>query len=414
MMKLSFLILFLTYNIWAQDDLATTHFQDLVNRYQLGPMKDQSFCYLENNKLIGYRQNKLQRIASLTKLFTTFLASENLDLNKSFRTTFYISKDWLHIEGNEDPYFEEEKLLLLFKALNELGHHHFKKISFSEKFHFYDLAMGSYLKITSTESLKRLKYYLNRKNQFDINEKWKKVIKFAQEEEVHLLPEAPSLSADEVIVENNFKESEEFMTYNHDSKKLFSLLKTMNVQSKNFVSENVFEMASKVKTIDELLLEKEISKDSFLIKNGSGLPILSGVKRIDNLSTCETVLQVLILLVESIRKHNLSLSEVLAVNGGVDFGSFRDRFKDFPETFQSVLAKTGTLKNTSTLAGILLTNVQMPFAILNHTSETQAARRFQDHFVTKLFDLVGPPNPLVYQKISIFPWNETPFLNLEN
>ena len=414
MMKLTFFIFFLTFNICAQDDLATAHFHDLVTRYQLGPVKDQSFCYMENDKLIGYRQNKLQRIASLTKLFTTFLASENLDLNQSFRTTFYVSKDWLHIEGSEDPYFEEEKLLLLFKALNELGHHQFKKVTFSEKFHFYDLAMGSYLDITSTESLKRLNHYLNRKNQVEVNQKWKTVIKFALEEGVQLLPDAPSLSADQVFVENNFKGSDEFTAYTHDSKKLYSLLKTMNVQSKNFVSENIFKMASKVKTIDALLLEKEISKDSFMIKNGSGLPILSGVKRMDNLSTCETVLKVMNLLVESMKKHNILLSEILAVNGGLDFGSFRERFKDFPETFQSVLAKTGTLKNTSSLAGILLTSVQRPFAILNHTSRTEAARRFQDHFVAKLFDLIGPSQPLVYQKISIFPWDETPFLNPEN
>lgn len=413
-MKLTCFILFLTFNVWAQDDLATNHFLELVNRYQLGPLKDQSFCYLDDDKLKGYRQNKLQRIASLTKLFTTLLASENLDLNKKFRTTFYVSKDWLHVEGGEDPYFEEEKLLLLFKALNELGYHHFKRFSFSNKFRFYDLPMGNYRKITPKDSVNRINYYLNRKNKFHVTEKWKKVIDFALEEGVQLLPDAPRLSADQVFVENNFSVTEDFTTYIHDSKKLYSLVKSMNVQSKNFVSENIYQIASSVKNIDVLLLEKEISKDSFIINNGSGLPILSGNKRINNHSTCATLLRVISLLVESLKKHNLLLSEVLAVNGGLDFGSFRERFKDFPETFHSVLAKTGTLKDTSSLAGILLTDVLRPFAILNHTIHTDSARRFQDHFVAKLFDLIGPPLPLVYQKISIFPWDETPFLILKN
>jgi D-alanyl-D-alanine carboxypeptidase len=136
--------------------------------------------------------------------------------------------------------------------------------------------------------------------------------------------------------------------------------------------------------------------------------------RFDNLSSCETMLKVINLIDKSIKKHDLSLSDILAINGGVDLGSFRERFKEFPETFQSVLAKTGTLKNASTLAGFMLTIEKVPFAILNHTTSTGAARHFQDHFVSKLFDVVGPMVPLIYSKISIFPWDDTAFLVPEN
>ena len=90
------------------------------------------------------------------------------------------------------------------------------------------------------------------------------------------------------------------------------------------------------------------------------------------------VIKIIALLSESVKKHNLSLSDIVAVNGGEDFGSFRDRFKDYPETHEAVISKTGTLMHSSTLAGVLLINGQVPFAILNHTTNTSNAKKFQD------------------------------------
>jgi D-alanyl-D-alanine carboxypeptidase len=100
----------------------------------------------------------------------------------------------------------------------------------------------------------------------------------------------------------------------------------------------------------------------------------------------------------------------MAVSGGKDIGSFRDRFLDYPDLHESIISKTGTLKHTSSLAGILLINGDIPFAILNHTTNSAGARKFQDRFVSKMFDHLGVPTPLDYTKISIFPWDDSDFL----
>jgi D-alanyl-D-alanine carboxypeptidase/D-alanyl-D-alanine-endopeptidase (penicillin-binding protein 4) len=409
-----FLTLFLSFHILAQDDLAVDYFKDLSERYGISPLSQQSFCYQTETRLIGHRQYQLQRIASLSKIFTTYLASENLDLRRQFRTKFYLTKSTLHIIGGEDPYFEEEKLLLLFKALNERGYHHFEKVTFSSEFHFYDLALGRYLKITPSHTRERLRFYLDKKNRSFINKQWSKIRVFAEEEGVKLSDDSPALSAGSVSLNNSLPKDQVSEVFIHDSRPLHLIIKSMNVQSKNYVSENVYSMASRSKSLATLLDEQGISSETYSIQNGSGLPIIKAGSRVDNLSSCETMLKVINLLDKSIKKHDLSLSDILAINGGVDLGSFRERFKEFPETFQSVLAKTGTLKNASSLAGVMLTKEKIPFAILNHTTSTEAARHFQDNFVSKLFDVVGPMEPLIYSKISIFPWDDTAFLVPEN
>lgn len=410
-MKRFIVIFFIfVFNVFAEEDLAMEYFKDLSNQYKIFPLSEQSFCYKDSEGLKGYRVQSLQRIASISKIFTTYLASENLDLHKRFRTQFLILNDSLHIKGGQDPYFEEEKLFLLFHALNEMGFKHFKKITFDSSFHFYDLPLGRYLKITPSLTRSRLKFYVDKKNLIYIKKKWNDVQKFAEEEGVKLPISLPEITADIVAFVDQDIEGEGAHSLVHESKPLYQIIKSMNVQSKNFVSENIFTMASKIQSMSNLLSNNGIGTDTYLIKNGSGLPILDTRVREDNLASCETILKLMILLEKSIQKFNLTLSEIMAINGGVDLGSFRNRFKPFPEIFNSVLAKTGTLKNSSTLAGILLAPNDIPFAVLNHTTETDSARLFQDHFVSKLFDLLGPAKPLIYKKISIFPWDETPFL----
>lgn len=391
----------------------TNDFKRMVAERKLGPAIEQAFCYRKDGINEGYRQDKLQRIASVTKLFSTLLASETMDLHQKFITRIYIGKDSLHIEGGRDPYFEEDKFLLLTQALNNLGYKSFKKISFDKNFLFYDIAMGQYEKITPEKSRLRLGAYVNAKNEATIRAKWFAMRKFAEEEGVELTVGSPLLTVGQFVVSDvNPLREENILVYEHASKPFHFLLKTMNVQSKNFVAENVFESGSKIKPMAQLLTELDIDVNSFSIRNGSGLPIITGQQRFDNLSTCNTVMKVVEFLVNSVRKHNLYLTDIVAVNGGKDLGSFRDRFKDFPELNESVISKTGTLKHTSTLAGVLAFEnaVIVPFAILNQTTNTGSARSFQDHFVAQMFDTLGKPDHVNYNKISIFPWDGSEFL----
>lgn len=411
MKKLFFAAFILSTSVKAANPALTADFKTLVAQSKLGPVTDQAYCYAKDGGTHGYQTEKLQRIASVTKVITTYLASETMDLNRKFTTKFYIGKDSLHIEGGRDPYFEEDKLLLLMKALNELGYKSFKKITFNRDFLFYDIAMGEYARVTPEVSRTRLGFYLLGKNPASVRAKWQAIRKFAGEEGITLEVTSPILTAGSVaIADVNPLLNENPIVFTHQSKAFHQLLKTMNVQSKNYVAENVYEAGQKIKNLSTLLVEKGINPATFKIANGSGLPIIIGKNRTDNLASCSTVLRIIELLSLSIVKHNLEMSDIMAVNGGKDLGSFRERFLDYPETHEAVLSKTGTLKHTSSLAGILLINGNVPFAILNHTVNSSAARKFQDKFVNRMFDHLGVATPLDYEKISIFPWDDSDFL----
>lgn len=411
-MKFLFLLpLFLSFQVRAQSAL-TSEFKGLVAQEGVGPLKEQSFCYFKDGIVSGYQVQKLQRIASVTKLFSTLLISETEDLQKTYVTKFYLSADSLHIEGGQDPYFEEDKLLLLFQALNDLGYKSFKQISFNRDFYFYDVALGSYEKITPEKTRLRLAAYTNSKNVALRSSRWAAVRKFAEEEGILLSPTVPVVTTAKVVIRESNPLNENSVLYLHSSRPLHRILKTMNVQSKNYVAENIYLSGLSKRSLSDLLESNGINARTYRIHNGSGLPVISNKTRFDNTATCETVLKVISLLSQSLKKHNLILSDVLAVNGGKDLGSFRNRFENYPETHEAVLSKTGTLKHTSSLAGFLLVDRETPFAILNHSTNSGAARNFQDRFVASMFNFFGSATPLIYEKISIFPWNGKNFLEL--
>lgn len=411
MTKIFFFFLLISIQVRASAPGLDFEFKSLLSKSGVGVLKNQAYCYSKDGIVSGFNINKMQRIASVAKLFTSLLVSETMDINQSFQTKIYIGKESLHIEGGSDPYFEEEKFLLLMKALNGLGYRSFKKVTFSRKFLFYDIALGEYAKITPEITRGRIAFFLNGKNAASIRAYWSNVSKFAAEEGILLIGEAPSLTSPIVAISDiNPLLQENPIIYVHSSLPLHNILKTMNVQSKNVVAENLFNASSKIKTLSNLLKENGISGETFRMYNGSGLPIISGKSRLDNLATCTTVLKVISLLNLSLKKHNLAFSDIVAVNGGQDLGSFRERFMEYPETHQAVLAKTGTLKQTSSLAGLILVGQEMPFAILNNTSRPSFGRKFQDSFVAKMFEYLGPADPLNYTKIPIFPWNNTDFL----
>lgn len=411
MKKLFFAAYLLTSAVHALTPGLTAEFKTLVSQSKLGTVTEQAYCYAQDGVTHGYQTEKLQRIASVTKIISTLLVSETMDLNQKFTTKIYVGKDSLHIEGGRDPYFEEDKLLLLMQSLNDLGYKSFKRITFNRDFLFYDIAMGEYAKVTPEISRTRLAFYLSGKNPASVRAKWQSIRKFAEEEGVSLQVSSPSVTATSIAISDvNPLLNENPAVYIHKSKAFHQLLKTMNVQSKNYVAENVYLAGSAIKKLPVLLAEKGISSTTFKINNGSGLPIINGSSRADNLATCSTVLKIVSLLAESLKKHNLEMSDVMAVNGGKDLGSFRERFENYPNTHEAVLSKTGTLKHTSSLAGVLLINGNTPFAILNHTTNSAGARKFQDKFVSRMFDHLGAPTPLDYTKISIFPWDDSDFL----
>jgi D-alanyl-D-alanine carboxypeptidase/D-alanyl-D-alanine-endopeptidase (penicillin-binding protein 4) len=386
-------------------------FEGTLKEYKVSPLYEQSYCYQSGNTITGFQFDRSQRIASLTKIFTTLYASETQNLHRTFKTTVTVDGKRLHISGSNDPYFEEDNMLLLMQALNEKGYKNFDSVTFDKSFWFYDLGLSTFLRITPAETRSRLAFFFNLRNQSFLQNLWSDVLTFAEEEGVvirNLTP--PRISAKKVsVVEKNPITGG--VTFVHISKPLHSILKSMNVMSKNHVAQNVYLESEKKVSVKDFIAAQNLKQID--IRNGSGLPIEGGGSRFDNSASCRTVLKLLTLLEQSLKKHKLGLLDVMAINGGEDLGSFRNRFKKQPETHQAVMAKTGTIKNASSLAGFLSSDELHPFAILNHTSLVANAREFQDEFVARLFGDIGTPKPLVYTKLSTFPWDGEEFLKEE-
>ncbi len=406
-------ISFATSSVWANPSL-TQDFKNLVTRLKVGTISNQSYCYkLPSGEIGGYQTNKLMPIASVTKLFTTYYASELLDLNKRYTTKLHIKGDHLHIAGGFDPYFEEEKMLLLMKALNERGYSTFKTVTFDSKFKFSDVALGEYQVLSSVHIKGKIATYFNTDTyRTNAHNKWAATVKYAKEEGIDLDPtDNPQMVVKSVVFsDSNPIEGQEEVILTHESKPLHALLKAMNVKSKNLVAEYVFQEASKIQTFSFFMKERGFDSSKLFFYNGSGLPVKTGKVRKDNLTTCEIVLQLTEKLNESLRKKGVNPSDVIAVNGGKDLGSFKDRFENFPETHQAVLSKTGTLAIASTLSGTLQTSGgEIQFSILNKPTSSVNARKFQDNFVARMFHHLGEAAPISYEKISIFPWDDSPY-----
>ncbi|MBA2405048.1 MAG: D-alanyl-D-alanine carboxypeptidase [Bdellovibrionales bacterium] len=389
-------------------------FKTMLPKHGISPVAEQTFCYNQTGTVEGYQVDKLQRIASVTKLLSTFAASETLDLNKIFETKFYISGDRLHIAGSRDPYFDEDKLMILMKTLNDLGYKSFKTVTFDKNFHFTDVALQAHQEITVAHTRLRLATYLSSKNIKFVRSKWLIAHEFAKEENVDLDKSiTPMINAATVAIsEVNPLLDLAPAIYTHKSKPFHAILKSMNVMSKNVVAHNVFLEAGRVKKFATLMAENGIASTSYKIYNGSGLPVKTASSRTDNLASCRMVIKIIELLDQSLAKHNLTLSDIVAINGGKDLGSFRERFLNYPETHEAVISKTGTLMHSSTLAGVLLIDGNVPFAVLNHTTNVSNAKKFQDSFVSRLFHHLGEAPPMIYSKISIFPWDGSTFLEL--
>lgn len=402
-----------TTSVWANPSL-TQDFRSLLTRYKVGTLTNQAYCYQNpNGEIGGYQSSKLMPIASVTKLFTTYFASELLDLNKRYVTKIHIKGDALHIAGGNDPYFEEEKMLLLMRALNERGYSKFKTVTFDKNFKFSDVALGEYQVLSTSHIRGKIATYFNTDTYRSyVISKWKTVSKFAEEEGVSLDKDNnPQMVVSSVQFSDvNPIAGQEEVVLTHKSKPLHQLLKAMNVMSKNLVAEYVFNEASSVQVFSAFMKSRGFDTSKIAFYNGSGLPVKNGNSRKDNLTTCSIVLMLTDKLNESLRAKGFEPSDLIAVNGGQDNGSFRERFEDFPETHRAVLSKTGTLAVASTLAGTLETSSgEIQFAVLNKPSSSAAARKFQDHFVSRMFHHLGEAAPIPYEKISIFPWDDSAY-----
>jgi D-alanyl-D-alanine carboxypeptidase/D-alanyl-D-alanine-endopeptidase (penicillin-binding protein 4) len=394
-----------------QTDSINNEFTQNLKAYGLSPKTNHAYCIQEGDGAIqGYQASKKQRIASITKLFTTLAAVNQFSLEKVYKTEFFYEDGKLHIKGGLDPYFEEEKIFFLISSLNKLGIKKLKSLTFDKNFLFTDSAPGEYQELTTAIITSKLKSYFNTASYSStIKANLNRTKKFITEENLDFTLPSLSMSVSEVKLVDASPLTK-LTPLIHTSRPLKSILKTMNVKSKNWIAHHLYNELNKIKSITLQFKELGLDTNTFEIKNGSGLPFkYSNGSRYDNLSSCETVIKMINKLKLIIENKGYTLQDIVAA--GTDVGTFEKRFLNNSEIKEGILAKTGTLMHTSTLGGVLNAQNPIKFAILNHTESSANARKFQDQFLSDLISFTPQILALDYSRVSIFPLEDDAFFN---
>jgi D-alanyl-D-alanine carboxypeptidase/D-alanyl-D-alanine-endopeptidase (penicillin-binding protein 4) len=211
------------------------------------------------------------------------------------------------------------------------------------------------------------------------------------------LSSVPSVSvAGEAMIGSTPPEAKPLLT--RKSSKLVDILKALLCYSNNFMAERIGESLGgpdgvRTRVINDL----KINPDEISIASTSGLGI--------NRMTPRAMMTIVRGLRAELRKHNLSLADILPV-AGIDPGTLEDRFTDITER-GSVIGKTGTLVRTdggaSSLVGQMNTKSGrvILFVIFNQRGNVVRFRENQDAIVTAIQNALGGPAPFSYRPVQL-------------
>ena len=363
-------------------------------------LNQQSYCYTNSEGTTsGKNIDSRIRLASVSKTLTSLWTIEKLGPHYIYNTKLTIKDHSLHISGSFDPFFGEEKLFFLLSQLNELGYTEFDKITFDKNLIVFPDAQDEvdvYPKINANSIIHDLKNYFN-------TDSWNKNMQDEYDYIASIAKKGKFLDhvqfrvGDISMVETNpFLNDADAKTLNYNSPELYKYLKEMNVKSNNFVAHTLFlQLGGEQKYADFLKNSFDLDESKIHFYSGSGLPTYINGERKDNYATCAVVNKLLAELKKSIEKQNMTIEDILAVPGS-DKGTFRNRTfaADLKNSF---VAKTGTLTNVSTLAGVMSTkNGYGYFGVFNQTPNISGAKKVQEIIVESIMQDLGGPKAFEY------------------
>jgi D-alanyl-D-alanine carboxypeptidase/D-alanyl-D-alanine-endopeptidase (penicillin-binding protein 4) len=343
----------------------------------------QSYCFEESGKVFGKNIDMQVKPASVTKLYTTLWALDSLGSNFRFQTLFQIKNNILYISGGNDPYFVTENLILVMSHLENLGYNKLDKVVFSNDFFF-----------NWTDKPARIKQILKKvlnTNLWDgqIRQSYNEANRVLETEADPNRLEVTEFSVSNVLFQTSFSLTNPEINFTFYSSPLWQHLKQVNMYSNNFYTDKIFDFLGGSQEFSDYIYRKiNATEDDIFFYTGSGLGA--------NYTTCRTTLNMLKELEEAILDQGLEISYVVAMPG-YDEGTLRKRFTE--NIYRGKLAaKTGTLRDTSTLAGYLFNKDQhVYFGTFNHTSDKQTARGIQNKFIKSAIDTFQNIQQLNYQ-----------------
>jgi D-alanyl-D-alanine carboxypeptidase/D-alanyl-D-alanine-endopeptidase (penicillin-binding protein 4) len=364
------------------------------------PPADQSYCYTnDRGEIQGKNSDQRVRLASVSKLITSLWAIELLGAHYQFQTKLFIKGSHLHLQGSVDPFFDKQKLFFLLSQLNDLGFSSFDLITFDKRIQINpdaQIPSNEYPLITRESNAQNIKLFFNTAS-------WSEFLKlnYAQMEKF----EKPGRMRKSVFFEtkevrfleqNPFEQDPDAKVLTYRSPELHRYLKEMNIQSNNYVAQTLFLKLGGSVLFEKYINEKfGINPQQLSLFTGSGLPLIKNLVRFDNFGTCRVIIMLIEELLESAQTQKLELKDLMAIPGS-DGGTFSTR--PYPASFKnSFVAKTGSLFNTSSIAGSMSSQSRLSyFGIFNQTEDTDGAHKIQDEMIRTLMNELGGPKPFEY------------------
>jgi serine-type D-Ala-D-Ala carboxypeptidase/endopeptidase (penicillin-binding protein 4) len=329
-----------------------------------------------NDLLVNHQGHVLQTSASLTKVATTLAALKTWGPKHQFQTQIQVLGQVLDggvlqgdllIQCDGDPLLVTSEAIAIGNQLNQLG---LRKVT-------GNLIIGGPLSINFSQDIvaggDRLKQIWN-------STQWTPDI-----EQVHAwMPKGtpkPNLIVEGRIGETNpFENRIGKPLLSHTSLPLTDLLKYMNVYSNNPMAEWFADRLGGPEVIRNIAVQTgRISPKEIILKNGSGLEQ-------NNKLSPRAVVGLFQAIQVELQPHHLTLETLFPVMGQ-DKGTVEKRHMP-----SATVVKTGTLWNTSGLAGMIQTRRYGPvwFAVMNRGEDyTDGFRNAQDRFLKSLVDYWG-------------------------
>lgn len=394
-------------------------FKRIISNNGIGPLSEQAYCYTDSKgNFQGMNIDKKMKIASVTKVITSLWAVKKLGANYRYETKFYVQGDHMHIEGSNDPYMSNEKMIYIVSSLNKLGITKLKTITFNNNIQINPGATANphterYPSFDSQYHVNLLKKYFNTKD-------WTDTLKADYRKYSNLAAAGRYVKNPTFSVENIYPtyinpfgmvaypvlpKGLRILTLR--SPQLHKYLKNLNGWSNNYTSQAIFQGLGGVENFKQFAKNTYgLDESDLILFTGSGLPDRTQGRK-DNLASCRAVGTVIELLKEELERQGMRIEDVLAVPGS-DVGTLRKRLNGGGMHNASV-GKTGTLDYVSTLAGALNTRSGYSFYGIFNTTYSQKsyiAKGTQNQMVGVLFKELGGPKNFKYVAESFLPYDK--------
>lgn len=380
------------------------------------------FYDLEKDSLI-YEYNSKRRLppASIQKIITTFTAIKVFKSDFKFKTYFFKHNDDLYIFPNADPFLEENKLLKIAKDISSLGYKKFSNLYYDDGYFtksrypsgwFWDDIEQAYApaisplilneglfsiehKTTPRHNFGNLLYVKlisSNKNDYEIESdtvivygdfsKYKNLV-FPQKEpeQFFLWSFKNALYKNNIKLENvkGYKKlpDDAELIYTHESSPIDSILKYMNSVSSNLISEiilrsigvwlySVGDWKNGVRGVKNILFLEGIDTN-FVMIDGSGLSRY-------NLISAKTFIEIF----KSAYKDRQVYERLLSLLVEPGEGTLKNRLLQLKGRLK---AKTGTLRNTVSLVGILDEKIAFCIIVYGFNNSAEKYKKIIDKIV---------------------------------